>query len=355
MPLIKRGNVYWVDIRHNGRRVRKSTGTVDKVQAQEFHDQLKTDLWRVKKMGDKPRRTWKEAVVRWLNDNQAKKSLSSDIRRLKLLDQWVGNRYLDEIDRELVDTIKYERASQDKRNCRGDDTGRSVSHAEVNRMLAVLRSILKAACEDWEWLEGMPKIKLFKESSQRNRWLTYEDAVKLLGELPDHLAAMFRFSLATGLREENVVSLRWSQVDLGRRVAWKEAGEVKNGVALGIPLNEEALDVLRGQGVNGGAYVFTYKGHPVQRANNSAWRSALKRAGLQDFRWHDLRHTWASWHVQNGTPLNTLQELGGWKTVQMVRRYAHLAPENLAAAADNLPNRHILGTVGNKEEINNLG
>ncbi|MDO9104530.1 MAG: tyrosine-type recombinase/integrase [Methylovulum sp.] len=59
-------------------------------------------------------------------------------------------------------------------------------------------------------------------------------------------------------------------------------------------------------------YVFTYKGEPVTRANNHAWRKALIRAGIKNFRWHDLRHTWASRHIQNGTPLNVLRELGGW-------------------------------------------
>jgi integrase len=62
-----------------------------------------------------------------------------------------------------------------------------------------------------------------------------------------------------------------------------------------------------------------------------AWKSALRRAGIQDFRWHDLRHTWASWHVQRGTPLHVLQELGGeWESVEMVRRYARLSGEHLA-------------------------
>lgn len=88
------------------------------------------------------------------------------------------------------------------------------------------------------------------------------------------------------------------------------------------------------------------------RANNSAWRRALKNAGIEDFCWHDLRHTCASWHVQNGTSINVLQDLGGWETIEMVRRYAHLAPENLAtAAADNLPSRHVLVTAGLLEKI----
>ena len=82
--------------------------------------------------------------------------------------------------------------------------------------------------------------------------------------------------------------------------------------------------------------VFTYGGKPVTRANNHAWRKALVRAGISNFRWHDLRHTWASWHIQQGTPLNVLQELGGWSDPQMVRRYAHWSVEHLVSYADTL-------------------
>jgi len=284
-------------------------------------------------------------VVRWLKENQHKKSLNCDKRRLKLLHAWLGELYLDEVDRDMVDRIKYERASQNKLNSQGMDTGQLVTPAEVNRMLALLRSILNAACDDWEWIDRIPKVKLFREESRRIRWLTYEEAAKLLSHLPGHLEAMARFSLATGVREQNCLGLKWEQVDLSRRVAWIYNDEVKNGKSLAVPLNQEALKVLREQRFKNDVYIFTYKGERVLRANNSAWRRALKNAGIENFSWHNLRSTWASWHVQNGTSINVLQELGGWETIEMVRRYAHLAPENLAiAAADNLPSGHVLVT-----------
>ena len=83
-------------------------------------------------------------------------------------------------------------------------------------------------------------------------------------------------------------------------------------------------------------HVFTYEGNPVKQVSTQAWYKALNRAGIESFRWHDLRHTWASWHVQNGTPLHVLQELGGWETPSMVRRYAHLAADHLAAYAGKI-------------------
>lgn len=72
------------------------------------------------------------------------------------------------------------------------------------------------------------------------------------------------------------------------------------------------------------------------RAVGSAWERSLRRAGIEEFRFHDLRHTWASWHVMSGTSLHELMELGGWKSYEMVLRYAHLAPEHLSAAAQRI-------------------
>ncbi len=82
--------------------------------------------------------------------------------------------------------------------------------------------------------------------------------------------------------------------------------------------------------------MFSFRGKPVRQVNTKAWRQALKRVGIEDFRWHDLRHTWASWHVQAGTPLYVLQELGSWECVEMVRKYAHLASDHLVQYVDRM-------------------
>jgi len=82
--------------------------------------------------------------------------------------------------------------------------------------------------------------------------------------------------------------------------------------------------------------VFTFRRQPLANANTKTWKSALRRAGIEHFRWHDLRHVWATWHVMAGTTLGELQELGAWKSGEMVRRYAHFAPEQLRKAADRL-------------------
>ncbi|MBC8952587.1 integrase [Xenorhabdus sp. PB62.4] len=134
-----------------------------------------------------------------------------------------------------------------------------------------------------------------------------------------------------------------------RKVAWIYPEDSKSGRAIGVALNDTACQVLRNQIGNHQKWVFVHKKSanrndgtrtPVIRKmrvdDNKAWNSALKRSGIENFRFHDLRHTWASWLVQAGVPLSILQEMGGWESIEMVRRYAHLAPNHLTEHA-----RHI--------------
>ena len=177
---------------------------------------------------------------------------------------------------------------------------------------------------------------MLKEATRRVRFLNRDDALRLLAELPEHLADMAAFSLATGLRRANVTGLQWSQVDLARRLAWIHPDQAKARKAIPVPLNAEALALITKQAGKHATHVFSFRGRPIIQLNTKAWYAALGRAGIEDFRWHDLRHTWASWHVQNGTPLFVLQELGGWASTEMVRRYAHLAADHLAPYAERL-------------------
>ncbi|MDR2450775.1 MAG: site-specific integrase, partial [Candidatus Accumulibacter sp.] len=128
------------------------------------------------------------------------------------------------------------------------------------------------------------------------------------------------------LRAGNVLGLRWEQIDLKRRVCWLYADQTKNTEDLSVSLNDSAMAVLHIRRGRHPEWVFTYQGKPIKRLSTKAWYEALKRADVKNFRWHDLRHTWASWLVQEGVPLYALQEMGGWKTAGMVRRYAHLSP-----------------------------
>jgi integrase len=188
-------------------------------------------------------------------------------------------------------------------------------------MLEVVRAILRKAEREWCWLDKAPAIRMRQEDTKRIRWLTREEAARLIQELPTHLADLARFSLTTGLRKSNVTNLQWCDVNLARRHALIHPDEAKTKKAIPVPLNQVAVDVIRKQVGNHPQFVFTYGGNRIIQCNTKAWKKALKRAGIENFRWHDLRHTWASWHVQNGTSLQELQQLGGWTSFEMVLRY----------------------------------
>jgi integrase len=326
---------WWIDITPpTGRRVRESTGTTDKRKAQEYHDRLKSQLWEQQRLGTRPRYTWRETVVRFVSEAEidGKASVKNDRDALRWLDPWLGDKYLDEIGKDLIQAITKERMkpyvriyeSGQKRECKpGVDT--------VNRFLTTLRAVLTKARDEWEWIDRIPKVKALKGAVSRIRWITREEADSLIAELPAHLAAMAQFSLETGLRRANVTHLEWWQVDLARKTAWIPAGKAKSGKALAVPLTDTAAAVLEAQLGKHPTWVFPKAGRPVHQTSTKAYRAAVERAGLVDFCWHDLRHTWASWHVQRGTPLNVLQELGGWASVAMVQRYAHLSAEHLRA------------------------
>jgi integrase len=198
-----------------------------------------------------------------------------------------------------------------------------------NRCDLVTKPVFLA--QDFHFIASM-----LKEPTRRVRFLTREEADRLLAELPAHLADLAAFALATGLRRANVTGLEWTQVDLEKRLAWVHPDQAKARNAIPVPLNAEAVVIIRRQTGKHPTRVFSYQGRPIRQVSTKAWYAALERAGITDFRWHDLRHTWASWHVQNGTPLQALQELGGWESAEMVRRYAHFSAEHLAPYAHRL-------------------
>ena len=329
MSLCKRGKTWWISFTTpSGERVRCSAATEDKTQAQEFHDKLKAESWRVARLGDKPKRTWDEAAYKWLMETQHKKSHHEDVAKINWVQQFFRGKYLDELTRDVIANI-------------GELKLQQSSPATANRLLALIRAILRRSALDWEWIDKPPVIKLYREAKRRVRYLSAEQANLLIQELPEHLADIVRFSLATGLRRSNVTKLEWSQVDMQRNVAWIHGDQAKAGKPIHVTLNATAIAVLTKQIGKNPKSVFSYKGRPIIQVNTKAWYKALKRAGIEDFRWHDLRHTWASWLTQNGVPLNVIQEMGAWESAEMVRRYAHLAPEQFAQHArivDNVLN-----------------
>jgi integrase len=322
MSLFKRGKTWWIRFTApSGERIRCSAATEDKTQAQEFHDKLKAEAWRVSKVGEKPKYTWDEAAYKWLMETEHKASHKQDAQQIAWIQQFFRGRLLSNITREMVAEV-------------GEIKRRETSPSTANRYLALIRAILRRATLDWEWIEKAPYIRLYKEPKRRIRWISPQQVIILLNELPEHLVDLVKFSLSTGLRKRNVTELEWSQVDLLRNVAWIHADQAKGRKSIHVSLNSTALEVLEKQMGKHPVRVFTYNGRPITQTNTRAWRKALIRAGIEDFRWHDLRHTWASWLAQGGVPLNVIQEMGAWESTEMVKRYAHLAPEQFKKHAE---------------------
>ena len=331
MSLYRRGRIWWVKLTHNGRTVRESSKTSDKKAAQEYHEKRKGELWRQAKLGDKPPVTWGQALAKWMS---VKPRGLPDRYRLRTL------------------SIK---PSETLPLGQSTISGRlaDLSAGSHNRALALIVAIHNCA--------GVqpPEIERRPNPPGRTRWLTAEEWKRLLKALEAEsplLAQCARFAIATGLRENNVLNLLWPQIDLQRRVAWFYADEMKGGKQHGLPLNDDAMAVLNERRGIHKTYVFAHpdSGKPLVKASNRAWYKAVKKAKLKGFRWHDLRHTWASWAAMGGVRLEDIQEMGGWANSQMVQRYRHLSPGHLAEAAAavkpislryNAPKRGTRGTV----------
>lgn len=320
MSLYRRGRIWWIELSSGSGRVRESARTADKKAAQEYHEKRKAELWRQDKLGEDPPVTWGEAIKIW-----------QGIKPRGLPDRY----RLAAMGLDLGSTLPLTRQQLDKELVHHKSAG------SFNRTLALIVAIHNAA--------GVSPVELERRPMPpgRTRWLTAEEWDRLRAALDEEsqlLRQAAELTLEVGLRENNVLNLEWPQVDLRRRMAWLHGDQMKGSEPLGVPLNDAACAILESRRGEHKTYVFAHpeSGRPLYKASNRAWYAALKKAGLYrhipgtkrlEVCWHTLRHTWASWHRMNGTPLDELQDLGGWKDPKMVRRYAHLSTEHLAAAA----------------------
>ena len=261
---------------------------------------------------------YKEHYLEWCKNRQAyyyslKKYLLNRIpdwfRKLKLSE--IGVRELELLQTQLL------------------NEGKSI--ATCNRYLSVIKASFTKAYE-WDFipeerLKTIRKVKNLKGEVKRLRYLTEEEIKALLANCEPHLYPIVFTALNTGMRKSEILGLKWSNVDLKNDLILLE--KTKNGERREIPINKALKKVLLGLFVDRRLdtdYVFV---NPATRKRYNdikrSFNTACKKAGIKDFRFHDLRHTFASHLVMNGVDLKTVQELLGHKKLSMTLRYAHLS------------------------------
>jgi len=224
------------------------------------------------------------------------------------------------------------------------------SPATVNRYLAALSHAFTIAVKEYGWIETNPltRVSKPKESRGRVRFLADDERERLLqacreSNNPDLYTAVV-LSLSTGARQQEIMSLRWQQVDLATGVIRLE--QTKNGERRALPLAGHAAFLVKERAKVRRIdtdLLFPSKINPAQPIDlRTPWETALKQADIDDFRWHDLRHSAASYLAMNGATLAEIAAVLGHKTLAMVKRYAHLSEQHTAAVVARM-NERIFG------------
>lgn len=326
-----RGSTYWICYqRPNGKTERESSKS-DKLSdavglLEERRYEVKKGLLpdRGKKL---PRYTFNDLALEystWMNkqkSNQQKTSVLS-----QLIEKF-GNYPIDLFNTMLVEQFQTERLNKGNKP------------ATTNRLIATLKHMFTKAV-DWEMVEEsvlkkVRKVKMLKENNQRMRYLTPEECQSLIGACEDHLKPIVITALNTGMRRGEIMNLVWEDIDL--RNGFIFVRNTKNGERRDIPINQQLRTTLeelyRGSKDRPRKihipYVFYYHvtSNPIISVKRS-FSTALRKVGIKDFRFHDLRHTFASQLVMAGADLAAVRELLGHKTLTMTLRYSHLAPNH---------------------------
>lgn len=323
MSLSKRNGVYYIDIRTpSGERIRRSTGVKDKKLAQEYHDKVKHQLWALDKLDRRVERTFNEALILLLNDGKGQKDYATKVRHAKYWRPIFGDTNLSSITGEMIDNNLPTHNAKSKE---------PLAPATINKYRKTILRALSLAYKN-NWINSIPYVGKLKEPKIRVRWATKQQAQELLNNISiAWLRDVSLFALLTGARRTEILSMTWDKIDFQNKIAIVSNDIAKNGKARSLLLNEEAIRLLQDRRLINSKYVFvSSNGSMLKDIDRRAFNRAAKECNLEDFHFHDLRHTWASWHVQRGTPLFTLKELGGWETLEMVQKYAHLNAGHLS-------------------------
>jgi len=328
MGIFQKGNNWYIDYYVKGRRKRKKIGHSKKLALQVLSDvHLKIAKGEYLGIFDEKKIPFEEYAKQYLDFSKANKAWSTYQRRdrhsVANLVSFFKGKYLFELTPEMIE--KYKAARLEK-----------VSPASVNRELACLKHMYTKAIE-WGYVKLNPAkgVKRLKEPPGRLRYLNPEEAGRLLEVCSGHLKPIIVTALNTGMRKSEILSLKWSQVDLkNRKVTVINA---KNNESRVIPINQTLYQELLALSQNPrGEYVFSERNGRPFKDTKTAFLSAIKKVGIKDFRFHDLRHTFGSHLVMQGVDLKTVQQVMGHKDIKMTMRYSHLSPEYVQEAMERL-------------------
>src|SRR6056297_3112810 len=342
--LVKRGDIWHIDKRIGGRRLCESTGETELDKAELYLAMRIERARRASIYGERPKRTFRDAVKRYLRENQHKRSIDDDELHLKQLDPLIGNLDLRMVHMGTLQPFIAKRQRQGKKT------------KTINIALAVVRRILNLAASQWmdeyglTWLERPPKITLLKVTDARKPYpLSWEEQTRPLKEMPDHLARMALFKVNTGCREQEVCSLRWEWEvevpELETSVFIIPEALVKNGEERLVVLNRIAKSVVDGERGKHEEYVFTWRGRRLGKMNTTSWRQGRARAGLPQVRVHDLKHTFGRRLRAAGVSFEDRQDLLGHRSGRITTHYSSAELQNLFEAANRVCEKQKSGVV----------
>ncbi|MBN2242814.1 MAG: site-specific integrase [Acidobacteria bacterium] len=342
--VFKRGSVWRLDCRINGQRYQLSLGKgITRTRAKEIAALKRAAILGgeagiAKRKRDISFEKASEEFLSWAKANKRPKTFRGYESIMSRLKEYFGGKKLSEIHPFLIEKYKQKRLSE------GAKVG-------VNRELSRLRTLYNL-CIRWKKYEGENPVKRFQmapESRGRIRFLTEDEETALLNQAKEPLRSAVLIGVNTGLRMQSEgMTLTWDNVDFSQKSVTVEDHFAKNGETRTVPLNSIALEILKQlKATTPGPWVFmTNKGSKRRqdkyweqyKSFRTAFENACKRANLSDVTPHVLRHTFASRLVMAGVDLRTVQELGGWKSLNMVQRYAHLSREHKQNAVELLAN-----------------
>ena len=325
----KRGSVWWVRFRLNGVHVRRSAKTAKKAEAQIFLQRLLSE-GAEKARGDVPHHRFGEAVERYFAEASIKpKTRQCYGSSSRALGPRFEPLYLDQIDRRAIADF----VSARKRE--------GVSDTSIRRDLAFLSSLCAMAVR-WGWLEtnlvAAYNKKGLKEARPRTRFLQPVEFERLLAASSPEMQPALILAVETGLRKDELFGLTTGDIDLSRREIHLE--RTKTNSPRRVPLSERAMQtvfaLLHAPNRPGSPYLLCRADGGRYGDMKKGFANACRRAKIANFRWHDLRHTFASWFVQQDGDLYRLSRILGHATLQMTARYGHLRTSDLHAEIEKV-------------------